>query len=235
MKRTVVMTLGALLVFGSGVANAERGGNSAQFSVRGGTVPPPGSSSPDGTPDSLLSINMAGRQSWDDWNSSNNEIFTEVLGAGAQVTGVGWDLTISTVPETDSWLWDAVISLYSSHPDTFFLDLSPGAGDGPGTQDYSTGGIVNLQDVPPPDGPIPNLPIGADGNLFIQLWEDPDDAPDAVDANYTRGSLDVAYIAGQPVPTIPGSALALLALLLAAGAVWWLSNRSVRESRPKKI
>ena len=212
---------------GAGAVSAERGDRS-MVSARGAVGSPPGSSIPSGTPDAILTIDMTARESWDTWNSSNNEIFAEVLGAGAQVTGVGWDLTIATVPETGSWLWDAVISLYSSHPDSFFLDVSPGAGDGPGTADYSSGGVIDLGSVPPPDGPIPNLPIGTDGELLLQLWEDPDDVADAVDADYTRGTFTIAYIGGEPVPAVPLSVLTWLALLLLGSGAWLISRRTSR-------
>lgn len=163
---------------------------------------------------------MEGRQSWDFWNSPNNELFSEILGGGAVVTGVGWrDLAIATVPDTGSWLWDALTSLYSSHPDSFFIDIAPGAGDGPGSAVYSSGGILNLGDFD-----IPNLPIGADGLLLVQLWEDPDDLENAVDADYLGGVFDIAYIAGTPVPTAPVTALVLLALLLVASGSWLIAN-----------
>jgi len=168
---------------------------------------------------------MGGRQSWDFWDSSGNELFSEILGAGAVVTGVGWrDLAIATVPDTGSWLWDALTSLYSSHPDAFFIDIAPGAGDGPGSAIYSSGGILDLSDYD-----IANLPIGDDGLLLVQLWEDPDDVEDAIDADYLGGAFDIAYLSGTPVPTTPTTALVLLALLLFASGSWLTAKKLARQ------
>jgi hypothetical protein len=233
LKRVSVLTITSLLLLVANASDADRGSDrTAVLSVRGSLTSTTDQLAPDGTPDSILSIDMGGRRSWDTWNSLNNELFNEVLGAGSWVTGVGWtELGIATVPETGSWRGDAVTTLASSHPESsFFLDIAPGFGDGPGAATYSSGGILDLGDFE-----ISNLPIGDDGVLYIQLWEDPDDVENAVDANYTGGTLAIAYIAGQPVPTIPVSALALLALLLTVTGIWLLSRKPARESRAKAI
>ena len=226
VKKTVVLTIAALLLLGIGMASAERGtGNRSVLSARGASSAPPESQVPDGTPDSILSLAMAGRESWDFWDSPNNELLSEILGAGAEVTGVGWrQLEIVTVPDTGSWRWDAVISLYSTHPDGFFLDAAPGAGDGPGAGIYSSGGILDLGDLD-----IDNLPIGDDGLLYVQFWEDPDDVEDAIDANYPGGAFDIAYISGVPVPTVPAAALAGLGLLLLVSGGWLITRKSARQ------
>ena len=226
VKRTVVLTIAALLLVGIGGASAERGGGrTSVLSARGAAANPPDSLAPDGTPDSILTFDMGGRQSWDFWDSSNNELFSEILGAGAVVTGVGWrELGISTVLATGSWRWDAITSLYSSHPDAFFVDVAPGAGDGPGAGVYSSGGIIDLGDFD-----IDNLPIGDNGLLFVQLWEDPDDLENAIDANYTSGAFDIAYIAGTPVPAVPTAVLGVLAILLLVSGSWLLTRKLARQ------
>jgi hypothetical protein len=179
---------------------------------------------------------MGGRESWDAWNSPNNELLTEILGAGAAVTGLGFrQVVISTVPDTGSWRWDAVTAFSSSHADSYIIELAPGAGDGPGTGTYDSGGILLLQDVPEPFGPLPPLPVGDDGQLFIQLFEDPDDLENAIDANYTAGSYDVAYIAGAPVPAASSAFLLGLALTLTLVGIWRISTTRRRGSATPEI
>lgn len=231
VKQAVVFAIAAQLIFSLGVARAERGDQAAVLSTRGTGGAPPGSLVPEGTPDSILSIAMGGRESWDTWNASSNEILSEILGAGSVVTGVGWrQLGIATVPKTGSWRWDAVTSLYSSHPASFFLDIAPGAGDGPGTGVYNSGGILDLGDFN-----ISDLPIGDDGILTVQLWEDPDDVANAVDANYTGGNLDVAYVGGAPVPATPAVVLAGIALLLLGTGVSLIARKAARGSSATDI
>ena len=225
MKQAAASTFAVLLLVCTGVASAGRGTSGTSILSSRGDAAPSGSQAPDGTPDSILSIEMGGRQSWDFWDSTNNELHSEILGAGAVVTGVGWrDLAIATVPDTGSWLWDALTSLYSTHPDAFFIDIAPGAGDGPGSAIYSSGGILDLNDFD-----IANLPIGDDGLLLVQLWEDPDDVEDAVDADYLGGAFDIAYVSGTPVPTTPITALVLLALLLFASGSWLMAKKLARQ------
>jgi hypothetical protein len=160
----------------------------------------------------MVSIDLAGVESWDAFGTPNNEIINQILGSGAIMTGIGWNLTIATVG--GSWLSDADATFGSSSLPS--ITLTPGLGDdASGTASYSSGGIVDFTDIP-----LPNIVLDADGVLRIEFSEFFDDVLNAVDANYTSGTFDVPFIAGAPVPTMPGvGLLVLLVVLLAAGTL----------------
>ncbi len=221
MARPIVRGFALLLMLSPAVTLAQKGSGPREVvSFRGPEHGPIGTPSPAAGEEAILSVDLTGRESWDFFGSSNNEILTEILGPAAEVTGVGWNLTIQTVAAT-SWLHEAVAAFYSNHEDGFGFDVAPGVGDFfSGKAAYSSGGILYLADFD-----IPDLPLGADGGLLIQLWESFDDVPDAVDARYPSGSYDLAFTSGAPVPALPPVGLAILALLILAAATWLLARR----------
>lgn len=146
--------------------------------------------------------------SWDSlWDPDNVVALFDIgaltgYGNDAAVHGIGWDVGIKTFGQ--SWLSEA--SMYFDDnvaPDAVGLFLTPGAGDDfPGTQYYSSGGIIILPDVGIPDVPLP------DGWLRLEFFELYDDYPDEVDANYIDGSTIDLLIIPEP---------ASLALLMLSG------------------
>lgn len=175
---------------------------------------------PEGVPDSMLSVDITGVESWDLEGDPSNTVLTEVFGAGAVVTGLGYDVTITTVGA--SWLSEAEFNFGNDGGSVIFAN--PGMGDGmPGTATY----VFPLIDLT--DNALPNIPVGADNTLYMEFYETFDDVSDAVDAVYDPTStIELAgtgFSAGAfPVPTL--STIGLIALLTAlAGAGIFLLRR----------
>lgn len=179
-----------------------------------GTVgAPPNSRS---TPDSSLVVDLSGQQSWDLLDDTDNTTLLVPLGAGAIMTGIEWNVTITT--SGASWLSEAVSYFDGQDLDGTGLFLTPGVADGnPGTGTYTSGGVIDLT-----DNAIADIPIGPDGLLYIQLHESFDDVAGAPDATYDAPSTyTIYYIAGpRAVPTMGDTALILMALgLLLMGGI----------------
>ncbi len=133
-------------------------------------------------------LDISGVESIDLLHDADNEVLTEVLGEGALMTGIGWDLSITT--NGDSWLSEAMMYFDGSDQDNSGLFLRPGAGDDfTGTGSYSSE-IIDLT-----DNGIPDIPIVSGGRLFIQFFEDVDDNANGVDAVYgSPSSITIQYL-----------------------------------------
>ena len=106
--------------------------------------------------------------------------------ADAFVTGIGWDVSITT--EDPSWLSEASYDLNGE------IFLSPGAGeDNPGSNSYSSGGILDLG-----DNALPDI-LAAGGILNIEFFDSFDDFAGAIDA-FSSGSLTFAVDYKVPAP-----------------------------------
>jgi hypothetical protein len=155
------------------------------------TVNPPGI---DGVPDTTVSVDVTGQEHWDDQGDPSNTVLNEVLGEGAMMTGVGWNVTIATIG--GSWFSEAVVYFDGADLDGSGLFLTPGAGEGaPGTMNFQSGGILDLS-----DNGVANIPILADGILYMELFESFDDVADAADSEY----IDDAGIVGDSIYDIAG-------------------------------
>lgn len=144
-------------------------------------------------------IDVTGLASWDETGSANNYFSVLDLGAIAPgfsdyvLTGIGWDnVGITTVGL--SWRSEAAFLFNSSVDDGIVLrvgsvDTSAGSGV------YSSGGIIDLE------GEQAGLSetIGADNILNFEVFETFDDEIDAIDANFTSGTVTLQFSA-QPVP-----------------------------------
>lgn len=162
----------------------------------------------------MASVDISGTNSWDLLGSPNNEIVSEAIGAGGIVTGLGWNVTITTVGA--SWLSEAQTDFNG------IINLTYGVGDdAPGSMSYNSGGIIDLT-----DNAVPNIPADAAGNIAMEFYEGFDDVVDAIDATYDSGTLDLAYIAGAPVPTMPEIGLLLLLVVLLAAGTLLLRRRA---------
>lgn len=152
-------------------------------------------------------FNVAGVNSWDLLYDADNEIYTPNLavaaglpaGTALEMIGIGWDVTIATVGA--SWLNEARTYFDDTiNPDGTGLFVTPGSAVGaPGTQAFSSGGILYLADYGIAPIPLPN------GLIRMEFYESYEDYANAIDANWLSGSYTIVY-----TPE-PGS-LALLAL-----------------------
>jgi hypothetical protein len=189
---------------------------------------------PAGVPDTILTIDISGVESWDPLDDPSNTVLTECLGNGAQMTGIGWDVTLTTVGA--SWLSEAVTYFDGQDLDGSGLFLTVGVGNSmPGSMSFSSGGILDLT-----DNGIANIVIGDDTSLYMQFFESFDDVPDAVEAVYEDGSAyDVAVLGyddfclcfcPDPIPTLDTVGLVVLALFLASAGAFFLRKRLRRQS-----
>jgi len=151
-----------------------------------------------GAATATLTIDVSGISFNDALGSPLNQTMSIALGLGAEVTGIGWDVTLSTIGA--SWASEASIDFEGQ------IFLSVGAGDdfSVSNQNYSSGGIIDLSD----DVSLPNITLGGDGNLDMEFFEGFVDNGGTGDAVFEQGS--VLYLAVKGVPT-PGS-LAVLGL-----------------------
>jgi len=140
---------------------------------------------PNSTPNSSVTIDfgLLVGDSWDGQADASNVVANCMT--GGSITGVEWTgVTVETVGA--SWLSEPAI-LFTDSSGTGGVSLAVGNGDdAPGVATYSSGGIIDLTDNAIPDV----VPLG-DGLLRIELFEGFDDVADAIDANYTAGTVDV--------------------------------------------
>lgn len=162
-----------------------------------------------------LVLDISGEDSWDGLNDASNTVLVVPLGAGASMTDIGWDVNLTTVG--GSWLSEARFYFDGQDQDLTGLFLTPGVGNTfPGSGSFSSGGLIDLT-----DNGIADIPIGPDGNLYIQLHESFDDVPNAIDANWTAGStLTIGYEPGaSAVPTTNEWGMLALGAALLGGVV----------------
>ncbi|MFK7884138.1 MAG: PEP-CTERM sorting domain-containing protein [Phycisphaerales bacterium] len=146
-----------------------------------------------------ITVDLGGISSNDAFGSSLNETLSVALGGDFLVTGIGWDVTTSTIGA--SWLSESVMT---------FLDSAAGlqltwhpADETPGTATSTSGGILDLASIDP------TFPFqaGADGSVELEFWESFVDNAGAGDATYAQGSfLQIQYVVPAP------GALAMLGL-----------------------
>jgi hypothetical protein len=126
----------------------------------------------------------------------------EASGTALEMTGVGWDVFQSTVGP--SWGSEMVVSFADNVGGLPGLYLTPSGTGAPivGTENNSSGGILDLT-----DNSIPNVVL-PDGVLRLEFFDSYDDYPGGIDGHWEAGStLDIAY---RVVPS-PG-AMGLLGL-----------------------
>jgi len=171
-----------------------------------------------------LVLDISGEDSWDGLNDPSNTVLVVPLGAGSAMTGIGWDVNLTTIG--GSWLSEARFYFDGSDQDLMGLFLTPGVGNNVGgtNANFSSGGPLDLT-----DNGIPDIPILADGNLYVQLYEGFDDVPDAVDANWVaNSSLTIVYDGAAGVPTVGEWGLIALGAVLLGGVVVVSLQRKAR-------
>ncbi|MEE8524765.1 MAG: hypothetical protein V3T72_12595 [Thermoanaerobaculia bacterium] len=179
---------------------------------------------PAGVPDTILTVDISGVEVWGPLGDPDNTILTACLGEGAFLTGIGWDVILTT--NGTSWLSEAVTYFDASDQDgsgLFLIACAPNPM--PGTMTCDSGGILDLT-----DNGIPNIEILDDGLLYMEFFDSFDDFPGAPDAVYEDGSFyDLAVLNFScnllDIPTLDSAGLIALALLLAAGGALLLKRR----------
>jgi len=150
-----------------------------------------------GMPTATITVDVSGFNFNDAQGSALNETLSIALGLGAEVTGIGWDVTLTTIGA--SWASEATIDFEGQ----IFLSVGAGTDAGVTGAAFSSGGILDLTD----DASLPNITLGGDGNLDLEFFDSFVDNSGTGDASFGAGStLTIAYV----VPA-PGS-LAILGL-----------------------
>ena len=155
-------------------------------------------SDPAGTATSSMVLDVSGMNSWDGQGAAINEILSAFIGNGAIITGIAWDVTLTTF--NGSWGSEAVFGFEGQ------INLTPGVADGfsVSNANYNSGGVIDLTDAG-----VTNITVGADGILDIELFESFDDVTGEIDGTWQAGST--ITIVGQNIVPAPAS-LALLGL-----------------------
>jgi hypothetical protein len=150
----------------------------------------------------ITNVDASNVDSFAGQGNANNTVLTVELAANAHVTGIGWDMILTTF--LGSWASEATIAFGSTDED--FLFLAPGSGVNTGVINapYTSGGILDLVDLEL------DFFVGADGVLRLEFFESFVDSQTEPDARWQAGST----IAVQWVPA-PGA----IALLGVAGLV----------------
>ncbi len=152
-----------------------------------------------GAATATLTIDVSGAQFNDAQGSALNEMLSIALADGAVVTGIGWDVTLTSIGA--SWANEAVINF----EDQIFLTVS---GDGfPVTSANYSSGIIDLTD----DVSLPNITLdtlGASDTLDIEFFESFVDNGGTGDNFFEAGSVLFLQVAGVPAP----GSLAILGL-----------------------
>jgi hypothetical protein len=188
MKKFAVLVLMA----SAGVAMADKAPTSGSVlqaaGITGGAV--------DGFADRAITVvNLNNVRSFDGAGDANNVIINQLIAANAQIVGIGWDVTLFA--DSPSWLSEMVVGFGPTSGT--LINLTPAIGDDfPGTQNYSSGGIVDLVAL------NLNFSLLADGNLRMEFFEAFNDFTNDWDGIW-NGTLTIQWI-----PT-PG-ALAILGL-----------------------
>jgi hypothetical protein len=155
----------------------------------------------------VLTFNVAGIDSFDDEGEPTNIVRFLNIGAGNEVIGIGWDVTLTAFDP--SYLSEMVVSFGGTTAPGVYLTVSDV--DDPGTASYSSGGIVDLI------GLGFNFNVDADGQLRMEFFESFDDAAGVVDGRWVSGTLSIQVAQAIPEPSTYGlMALGLLAVGVAA-------------------
>lgn len=156
----------------------------------------------------LYNFDVAAIFSFDGFGDPQNERGQINVGAGARVTGIGWNVTLFA--DSPSWLEEMAVGFFDGNGD-FVLQLRPGVGDDfPGTASYSSGGIIDLI------GLGLDFSVGANGLLNFEFFETFDDFANDWDGRWERGALTIqTTTTAVPEPTTLGM-MALGLLMIAA-------------------
>lgn len=153
-----------------------------------------------GAATATLTIDVSGAQFNDAQGSALNQMMSIALANGAVVTGIGWDVTLTSIGA--SWANEAVINF----EDQIFLTVA-GDANPVTSMNYTSGGIIDLTD----DVSLPNITLdtlGASDTLDIEFFESFVDNGGTGDNFFEAGSVLFLQVAGVPAP----GSLAILGL-----------------------
>jgi uncharacterized protein (TIGR03382 family) len=140
-----------------------------------------------------LVIDVSGMASWDFQGDPDNTILNALVGAGANITNIAWDVNLTTFDV--SWAEENTMGFFGNS-----VVVNPGFGDAFTVSNANYSGSMNT-----------NITLGADGILDIEFYEvNFDDLLDEIDSIYEAGSTVTLSGTGFVIPT-PGS-LAVLGL-----------------------
>ena len=151
-----------------------------------------------GAATATITVDVSGVSFNDAQFSALNDTMSIALGLGAEVTGIGWDITLSTIGA--SWASEAVIDFEGQ----IFLTVAAGDDFSVSNMAYSSGGIIDLTD----DVALPNITLGGDGNLDLEFFESFVDNGGTGDSMFEAGSILTLQVKGIPAP----GSLAILGL-----------------------
>ncbi len=148
---------------------------------------------PSGTEAWEFFIDLSGVHFNDAQGSALNQILTIPIFEGAQITGIGWNVNLTSIGA--SWGSEAVMR-FNGRSD---IDIAVGGGDTlPVTNFNYASSVIDLTDAG-----FPNILIGADGNLEIEFFESFVDNGGTGDAFFEEGSI--LTIQGFPLVPSPGT------------------------------
>lgn len=151
-----------------------------------------------GAATATITVDISGFQFNDALGSPLNQTLGVALALGAEVTGIGWDVNLSSIGA--SWASEAVLNF----EDQIFLTLAVGDDAPVSNMNYSSGGLIDLSD----DVSLPNITLGGDGVLDIEFFESFVDNAGTGDSILEAGSVIFLQVSGVPAP----GSLAILGL-----------------------
>lgn len=143
-----------------------------------------------GTPTATITVDVSGISFNDAQFSPLNQTLAIALAVGAEVTGIGWDVNLTTIGS--SWASEAVIDFEGQ----IFLTVAAGDNFGVSNQNYNSGGILDLS----ADAGLPNITLGGDGVLNLEFFEGFVDNGGTGDASFGAGSTLTLQVRGIPAP-----------------------------------
>jgi hypothetical protein len=154
-----------------------------------------------------LVVDVAGIRSDAEFGNAANTVLTFNLGTMATVTGVAWDVSITSV--APSWQSEMLMNFGDSAKDVgVTLAVADGVDD-PGTGSYAQS--LSLLTFDPPLA----FAVKADGQLRLEFYESFSDSSTTPDGIWNSGTLTFTYTT-SPVAIPEPSSYALLALGLTA-------------------
>ena len=114
---------------------------------------------PAGVATGTIVLDVSGMQFNDSAGSALNEILSVFIGVGGEVTGIGWDVNLTSIGA--SWASEAVMGFEGQ------VNLTVSGDANPVTNTNYASGIIDLGD----DAGLPNITVGADGILDIEFSE----------------------------------------------------------------
>jgi len=180
--KTLLVALALALIASTAIAQ-DKGGQFLIGTTDGSIKLQPGevTRGAGGTPTESLVTD--GIESWDLQGDPDNVVMDLDIGAGNEVTGVSFDVSIMT-SGNGSWCSEATLGMTNTSGTGFFLN--PGTGeDAPcdGGMEFSSAGIMDFT-----DNGLPNIVPDADGILRLEFFESFDDVADDIDAFWNMHS-----------------------------------------------